>query len=38
VQGHVATITINRLAVRNAMSPEVMVRLDDALFVNMPPS
>jgi enoyl-CoA hydratase len=32
VQGHVATITINRPAVRNAMSPEVMVRLDDALL------
>lgn len=30
VRDHVATITINRPAVRNAMSPEVMVRLDDA--------
>jgi enoyl-CoA hydratase len=32
VNGHIATITINRPAVRNAMSPEVMVRLDDALL------
>jgi len=32
VDDHVATITINRPAVRNAMSPEVMVRLDDALL------
>jgi len=32
VQDHVATITLNRPAVRNAMSPEVLVRLDNALL------
>ena len=30
VRDYVATITINRPEARNAMSPEVMVRLDDA--------
>jgi enoyl-CoA hydratase len=30
VRDHIAILTINRPEARNAMSPEVMVRLDDA--------